>query len=125
MGHLFELASASDVQVEVYSEAVPIMSGAMEYASLGLIPAGAYANRDYLEGKLFYQDQIDPDLRELLFCPETAGGLLMAVPAGQEEEFLRNMASRKVTVSLIGRVTAEKFAPMRIRRNRGFDGDKK
>ena len=125
MGHLFELASASDVQVEVYSEAVPIMSGAMEYASLGLIPAGAYANRDYLEGKLFYQDQIDPDRRELLFCPETAGGLLMAVPAGQEEEFLRNMASRKVTVSLIGRVTAEKFAPMRIRRNRGFDGDKK
>jgi len=119
MGHLFELASASDVQVEVYAEAVPVMSGAMEYASLGLIPAGAYRNRDYLEGKLLYQDQIDPDRRELLFCPETAGGLLMAVPAGQEEEFLHKMASRKVTVSFIGRVTAEKFAPLCIRRQSG------
>lgn len=114
MGHLFEMASASDVEVEIYTEAVPFMSGALEYASLGLIPAGAYANRDYLEGKLLYQGQIDPNRRELLFCPETAGGLLMAVPTGREEEFLHNMASRKVKVFLIGRVTADKFAPMRI-----------
>lgn len=116
LGHLFELASASDVEVEIYTEAVPFMSGALQYASLGLIPAGAYKNRDYMEDKLIYQDQIDPDRRDLLFCPETAGGLLMAVPPGMEKEFLRNMADRGVNVAFIGRVTADKFAPMRIRR---------
>lgn len=114
LGHLFEMASASDVAVEVYAQMVPIMTGAFKYAALGLIPAGAYNNRDYLTDKITYHDEIHPDHRELLFCPETAGGLLMAVPAGVEREFLQRMAERQVKVSLVGRVLAEKFAPIHI-----------
>ncbi len=114
LGHLYEMAAASDVTVEVYAQMVPLMSGALGYAGMGLIPAGAYNNRDYLEGKISYHDEIDPDLRDLLFCPETAGGLLMAVPAGQEQDFLRRMEESRVKVSLVGRVLAEKFAPIHI-----------
>ena len=114
LGHLYEIAAASDVTVEVYAQMVPLMSGALGYAGMGLIPAGAYNNRDYLQGKISYYDEIDPDRRELLFCPETAGGLLMAVPAGQEQDFLRRMEECRVNVSLVGRVLAEKFAPIHI-----------
>ena len=114
LGHLFEMASASDVQVEVYSEQVPCMAGVLEYASLGLIPAGAYANRDYLENKVVYTQAIDVNRRELLFCPETAGGLLMAVPESAEAKFLQSMASRNCKAYKIGRVTAESFAPIKI-----------
>jgi selenide,water dikinase len=119
LGHLYELAAASDVAVEVYVELVPLMSGALGYAGMGLIPAGAYNNRDYLQEKICYHDEINPDQREILFCPETAGGLLMAVPAGQEHDFLHRMAASGVKVSLVGRVLAEKFAPISIRNQPG------
>lgn len=114
LGHLYEMAVASDVAVEVYAQMVPLISGALGYAGMGLIPAGAYNNRDYLQGKISYHDEIDPDRRELLFCPETAGGLLMAVPAGQEQDFLRRMGESRVRVNLVGRVLAERFAPISI-----------
>jgi len=114
LGHLYEMAVASDVAVEVYAQMVPLMSGSLGYAGMGLIPAGAYNNRDYLQGKISYHDEIDPDRRELLFCPETAGGLLMAVPTGQEQDFLRRMAESRIKVSLVGRVLAERFAPISI-----------
>lgn len=114
LGHLYEMAVASDVAVEVYAQMVPLMSGTLGYAGMGLIPAGAYNNRDYLQGKISYHDEIDPDRRELLFCPETAGGLLMAVPTGQEQDFLRRMAESRIKVSLVGRVLAERFAPISI-----------
>jgi len=114
LGHLYEMASASDVQVEIYTDKLPFMSGVMEYAGLGLVPAGAYSNRDYLQDKVVYASEIEPNLRELLFCPETAGGLLMAVPESLEEKFLHSMAVRNCTVYEIGRVIAQKFAPIRV-----------
>ncbi len=114
LGHLYEMASASDVQVEVYAKQIPFMAGVLEYAGLGLIPGGAYANREYLEGRVVYTEKIDDNLRDLLFCPETAGGLLMAVPESAEKEFLRSMASRNCNAYRIGRVTAEKFTGIKV-----------
>jgi len=78
-GHLFELAVASDVEVELNCEQLNFMQGALEYASMGLIPGGAYTNREYLADKVEYLEEIDPTLRDLLFSPETAGGLLFAL----------------------------------------------
>lgn len=114
LGHLYEMASASDVQVEVYAQEVPFMAGVLEYAGMGLIPGGAYANREYLEDKVVYAGKIDPNLREMLFCPETAGGLLMAVPEAAEAKFLQSMASRNCKAYRIGRVTADKFTEIKI-----------
>ncbi|CFW99719.1 Selenide, water dikinase, class I [Syntrophomonas zehnderi OL-4] len=116
LGHLFEIATASDVQVEVYAEKVPLLAGVREYAGYGLIPAGAYSNREYLQDKVRYEQELDENLRDLLFCPETAGGLLIAVPEDQEEVFLKNMALKGSPAHQIGKVVAEKFAPMRIMR---------
>lgn len=114
LGHLFELAVASDVQAEVYTEKIPFMAGALEYAGLGLIPGGAYSNRDYLEDKVIYTGAVDENRRDLLFSPETAGGLLMAVPTTKEEQFLQSMNSRNVMVWQVGRVVATGFSPIAI-----------
>lgn len=116
LGHLFEIAAASDVQVEVYAEKVPLMAGVREYAGYGLIPAGAYSNREYLQDKVSYKQELDENLRDLLFCPETAGGLLIAVPEDREEIFLHNMAIKGSSVHRIGQVVAGKLAPLRIMR---------
>ena len=114
MGHLYEMAWGSDVQVEVFAEQIPFMEGTLEYAGLGLIPGGAYNNRDYLKDKVEYAGDIDPLIRDLLFSPETAGGLLIAVAEKKAGELLRVMEKRGSFCNIIGRVRSEHFSPIRV-----------
>jgi len=115
-GHLYELAAASDVEVELDTDRLRFMQGALEYASLGLIPAGAYNNRDYLADKVEYREQIDITRRDLLFSPETAGGLLMAIDENKASSLLKAMEERNCTCYSIGRVLQKGFLPIKIRR---------
>jgi selenide,water dikinase len=114
-GHLFELAAASDVEVEVNSGNLKFMQGAMEYASLGLIPGGAYTNREYLADKVEYLDEIEVTLRDLLFSPETAGGLLIAVDKDKALALEENMQKRGCFCYRIGRVLKSDFKPIKIK----------
>lgn len=85
LGHLSEMAQASRVTVQLQCKQIPLISGAWEGASMGLIPAGTYNNRSYLEDKITVAPGIDPIWLDLLYTPETAGGLLLAVDPGKTE----------------------------------------
>jgi selenide,water dikinase len=115
-GHLYELAAASDVEIELATDRLRFMPGALEYASLGLIPAGAYTNRDYLAEKVEYQGQIDVTRRDLLFSPETAGGLLIAIGENKANALQKAMDERNCTCYPIGRVLQRGFLPIKITR---------
>ncbi len=80
LGHLFELAGASGMRAEIASAALPLLPDAAEAAAMGLVPAGAYRNRDYLAAVTFAAGVPEP-LRDLCFAPQTSGGLLFALPA--------------------------------------------
>lgn len=114
MGHLYEMALGSDVQIEIFAGGIPFMSGALEYANLGLIPAGAYNNRDYMQEKVQYMGDIDPIVRDLLFSPETAGGMLLAVTEEKAGELLQLMDRKGQLCALIGRVRGKRFSPIRV-----------
>lgn len=114
MGHLFEMASGSDVEVEVYASKVEFMTGTLEYANMGLIPAGAYTNREYLADKVVIPPDLDPVVRDLLFSPETAGGLLIAVSEEKAADLQNAMAARDCRCFNIGRVTEKGFKPIKI-----------
>ncbi len=116
VGHLFELAVASDVEVELNCGQLDFMQGTLEYASLGLIPGGAYTNRDYLADKVEYREEIDPTLRDLLFSPETAGGLLIAVDKNKELMLQEAMKNRGCVCYRIGSVLQAGFKPIKIQR---------
>jgi selenide,water dikinase len=105
LGHTFEMSSASGVDVELFSRSVPLLPEAAEAASMGLVPAGAYANREYLKAVDF--DSVVPEnIRDLLYDPQTSGGLLISMPENQVEELLQAMRSAGiVAASLIGRVS--------------------
>lgn len=94
LGHLSEMAQASGVTVQLHCERVPLISGAWEGASMGLIPAGSYNNRGYLEDKIAVAQGIDPIWLDLLYTPETAGGLLLAVHPGKAEALEQLMQSQ-------------------------------
>lgn len=113
IGHLYELASASDVQVELNTDKLPFITATLEYANLGLIPAGAYTNRDYLKDKVDIAPEVDPTLADLLFSPETAGGLIIAVAQNKEPILRQKLAERGCHASAIGRVTASGFQPIK------------
>jgi len=113
-GHLFELAAASNIEVELNCDQIPFMEGALEYAGLGLIPAGAYTNRDYLADKVEYQEEMDTTRLDLIFSPETAGGLLVAVDQGKADVFKKAMQERNCFCRPIGKVLQHGFKPIKI-----------
>ncbi len=115
VGHLFELAVASDVEVELNSTQLEFMQGALEYASLGLIPGGAYTNRQYLADKVEYGDEIEVTRRDLLFSPETAGGLLIAVDQTKQAALQEAMRKEGCVCYRIGSVLQTGFKPIKVK----------
>lgn len=108
MGHAIEMAQANDVSLLLDTDKVPLISDAADYAEMGLIPAGAYRNRQY------FQDNVDfggtPESKlDLFFDPQTSGGLLLSVDASLEATAMENLrkAGLDTKAAVIGRV-AEK-----------------
>jgi selenide,water dikinase len=115
VGHLFEMAAASNVQVEVFTDKIEFMTDTLEYANMGLIPGGAYTNRDYLDDKVEYARDIDATLRDILFSPETAGGLLISLPENKASQLLAALEKRSCHCFNVGRVIDEGFKPIKMK----------
>jgi selenide, water dikinase len=78
-GHLTEMAVASKCRIRIKSDSVPLLEGATETASMGLVPAGMYANRDHYEPWVKTDGQVSETIKDLMFDPQTSGGLLLGV----------------------------------------------
>jgi len=85
-GHLLEMATASNVRITLRSESIPALPGACELASIGLLPAGSFANRRYREPETLVEKGVDPILVDLVFDAQTSGGLVLAVPENRVDE---------------------------------------
>lgn len=115
LGHAFELADASQVDLELDSRAVPLLPEAAEAAAMGLVPAGAYANRDYLK-QVDFQPAVPVNLQDLLFDPQTSGGLLISLPADRAPELVAELQSAGVTDAVcIGRVAGKGTGIIHVR----------
>jgi len=79
IGHAREMALASEVSLRLYASRVPALDGAFECIRANYIPGGLKANREFAECVVGYDDGISEETRTLLFDPQTAGGLLIAV----------------------------------------------
>ena len=108
LGHCVEMASASEVTFELNVKDIAYMEEAVAYAKMGLIPAGAYKNRGYSVGKVD-TGAVEEHYLDLLYDPQTSGGLLISVSPDDLPEMLRSFdrAGMDTRVSVIGRV-AEK-----------------
>ncbi len=79
-GHALEIAERSGVQVVLRAEALPLLPGALEYASAGVDFGGQRRNREQLGARVTLPGDIGEELVRLLFDPQTSGGLLVALP---------------------------------------------
>lgn len=103
MGHAREMADGSKVTIEVFSKYFPIFPAAFEFARMGLIPAGAYRNRDYLADKVAIND-IPLEVSDILFDPQTSGGLLIALPERNAKELLNRLEEYTSWARIVGQV---------------------
>jgi selenide, water dikinase len=105
IGHTYEMAAGSQVSIELFADAVPILPGAVEYASMGLIPGGAYANRTASAPYVQWDEAVSEVLQDLFYDPQTSGGLLISVPAERLEVLLTKIRTcGSLPYGVIGRV---------------------
>lgn len=104
LGHTYELAAASKVQIELYSQSLPILPDALDAAAMGLIPAAMYTNRDHFTAVTF-SEELPETIRDLCYDPQTSGGLLFSVPEQDSALLLTALQSQGIHMaSMIGKV---------------------
>lgn len=111
MGHSFEMASASDITIRLNQNNIPIIKGAREFAEMGLVPAGTYNNKNYLDGKYILKD-VPQWLEDILFDPQTSGGLLISVPKGEVEKIMTDLNKLELKSAVIGEVIEKEQVPI-------------
>jgi selenide,water dikinase len=106
-GHLMEMACASKKRVCLYSEKLPVIPMAKDYAQMGLIPAGAYRNRNYCSGHILFKSKIEKTVEDIIFDPQTSGGLLMTTPKKDSADIVKKIQDLNISAEIIGEVCEE------------------
>lgn len=105
LGHGLEMAQGSGCTIRFRTEQIPFHPEALELAAMGLIPAGAYRNREYAEKEVSLQGKISRAMQDILYDPQTSGGLLFAIPAAEEKACLEQMKQAGISAAAVGIVT--------------------
>jgi selenide,water dikinase len=107
LGHLAEMVVDSGCGVRVDAAAVPCYPEAAEWAEMGLIPAGAYNNRDFRGEFVEFGADVPRRVQDILFDPQTSGGLLVAVGGGEADALVAALRANGVAdAAVVGEVTA-------------------
>jgi selenide,water dikinase len=104
LGHVWEMACASKVTIEIDASAVPLLEGALELASQGMLTSGDKTNREYVGANIEIAETVDPNMIKLLFDPQTAGGMLIAIPEDKAGALLTALSKNYTYARVIGRV---------------------
>ncbi len=104
LGHGFELAAASGVELQLSAAALPLLSGARELMQRGFASGGAGRTLAYLGARLVVAAGVDPVLQRLAADSETSGGLLLAIPPARAAALEGALAQRGVPVQRIGEI---------------------
>jgi selenide,water dikinase len=112
LGHAVQLARASGVSLEVRCDRIPRLDAVLEFAAAGLLSGATYANRKYVGEAVEFSRGVQLADQDLLFDPQTSGGLLIACPPDGAERLIAGARERLTTpCAIVGRVLEEKTAP--------------
>ena len=104
IGHVREMALASEVSVRLFADEVPLLDGALDCVRAGYIPGGLKANREFAECMVGYDDGISDEIKTILFDPQPAGGLLVSVAPSHADRLRAAMNGTGVPAVEIGEV---------------------
>ena len=110
MGHMMEMAQGSDTEMHLSVDAIDIIEDSLALARLGVLPAGMYRNRKFA-GAYVDVGQIELAVQDLLFDPQTSGGLLISVDAQDADalfEELKTCVPSAQRIGTVAKYTGEK-----------------
>ncbi len=102
LGHAREMAKGSGVTIELYSTQVALLPGALDYSLQGAIPGGLKNNREFVSCAVEIAAPIPEELESLLYDPQTAGGLLIAVESQEAEALAGKLRDSGIEARIIG-----------------------
>ena len=105
LGHSYEMAQGSGCTIHIQASHVPYHPEAFDFADMGLIPAGAYRNREYAQPGVKVCGEIPLALQDIFYDPQTSGGLLIALPEKDAAACLSEMQQTIPQAAQIGYVT--------------------
>ena len=105
LGHSFEMAQGSNCTIHIEVDKVPYHTEALELASMGFIPAGAYRNREYAQAGVAARGTISLAMEDILYDPQTSGGLLFAIAEHEAESCLAQLRQTIPGAAVIGYFT--------------------
>lgn len=115
MGHAWEVAKASGVTFEIDSTAVPQIPGVLELVRKEIVTRGDRTNREYVGTDYELSPDVPGDVASILFDPQTAGGILMCVPAEKADALLASLRQTYPHAARIGTVTERSTHSLRVR----------
>lgn len=114
LGHSYEMCAGTGLTAVIDSQRVPFLPGAGSYAAMGLVPAMAYQNMGHLEGKVALSKDLCSSVHDLLFDPQTSGGLLYSVSAEESGRVLEALSKACQSPAVIGRIEAYSGSPVTV-----------
>lgn len=96
IGHAFEVAKASNVTLSIESANVPLLPDVLDLIEVGMLTRGDKNNRVYVGDSVNIAEQVSGTMQSALFDPQTAGGLLISLPAGSAEEYVSEVEGSRI-----------------------------
>ena len=108
LGHACEMIEDQDVGLRIYPERIPLIDKVMDLAGMGIVPAGTLRNLNFRKEYLTGAEKVEPAFMDILFDPQTSGGLLIAVKSEEAELLVTDLRGRGIKdASIIGQFVEE------------------
>ncbi len=115
LGHACEMIQGTKVGMEINAAAVPLFPEVKEYYTMGMVAGGLSRNRDYRKSMVDFASDVPDYLKDILFDPQTSGGLLIAVPQSKAPRLLSKLHAHALTqAAIIGKVVGEHKGRIRV-----------
>ncbi len=103
MGHGLEMAQGSDTELHIDTSRIDFLPRALEFADMGILPAGVYRNRNFAE-PFVDAGEVPLNVQDALYDPQTSGGLLIAVDPADAEALYAGLREAVPSAQRIGTV---------------------
>ena len=114
IGHTLEMATGSEVSIRIESRNIGLIPGAVECVALGCIAGGLKKNREFVGAGAQFAESVAPELRQLLFDPQTSGGLLISIKPEAAEEASRRLKAAGCEAMHAGNVVEKTSPPVLV-----------
>ena len=91
LGHAGEMAMGSGKTIKLFADKIPLLPEALRLAEQGCLPGGACRNREHMKDVVSLSGDIPPALQDILYDPQTSGGLMLALPESEAAELTRRL----------------------------------